>query len=122
MNLMEILSRNRRTPLPKKLQSSSSKRLGSSEILESAAQTESENKQKAERRIGYSGTVVDGKSAYILKYNDGVPVYGAGEPYYYSYTHNFPIATDDFQSLVNSHNLPRKYKFSGGLDVTGLLE
>ncbi|GAB6029479.1 hypothetical protein CHUAL_005233 [Chamberlinius hualienensis] len=70
---------------------------------------------------GYSGSVVDGKSSYILKFNRGVPVYGGGEPYYFSYTHNFPIASNDFEDQVNSHNLPKKYKFTGSLDVTALL-
>jgi len=89
------------------------------EPLVPSAQTN--HNQRAQRR-GYSGTVIDGKSQYISRYNHGVPVYGVGEPYYFSYTHNFPIGVEDFESLVNSHNLPKKYKFSGGLDVTGLLE
>lgn len=89
------------------------------EYLETSAQTQHDQRAP---RLGYSGTVVDGKSSHILQYNRGVPIYGSDEPYYFSYTHNFPIAVNDFESLVNSHNLPKKYKFSGGLDVTGLLE
>jgi len=79
-------------------------------------------RRRPRARPGFSGDVIRGKSVYVLKHNGGVPTYGFGEPYYYDYYREFPIAKSEWDHIVNSHHLPKRYKFSGSLNLLNLLD